>query len=183
MDWLPLRNALHPKKIQGLYECALVLSLSPELREFVNSQRLLFRSPELDSGQLDPHITVLYCGYQNHDAIGVLYRLAEEHNTKVATFKIKDVNSFSNQSGVLTNIHYRIESEHLQELHATLLESFVREVGNVQTPFVGTLYSPHISIFNRIAMARRDTTLIFSVPNKSIRRIAGGCHLVGELKR
>jgi 2'-5' RNA ligase len=182
MEWIPLRNALSSEDIRGTQECALVLSLSHELCDFVNSQRSLSGFPDLACRQLDPHITVLYCGYQTPDAIQVLCQLAKAHRSKVVNFEIKEVHCFSNRSGVLTNIHYQIESEQVRELHAALLEASIQNVGPPQTPYVGSLFSPHISIFDRVA-----TQLLapahFSIPNGSIRRIAGGCHLVGELKR
>lgn len=182
MNWLRLHNALDTGAIDEVHECALVLSLEEGLRERVNRERQLFGDDKLLQRQLDPHITLLYCGFQPPAQLKRLDELGAGFVAREIEFQVKDVSIFYNRAGLLTNVHYTVESAGLHALHRELLAAY-RDAGfQMHTPYVGDHYTPHISIFDRLVMPKTVSTL-FKPPNTDETHRAGGCHLVGEKQR
>ncbi len=180
MGWKDLRNALSVESVQERHECALTLSLEPELAEFVVDLRRSLGRDELANRQLDPHITVLYCGFNEPPAIAALAKIAECFRTRRVKFSILDIGVFYNRAGLLTNIHYKLDSPELHVLHVEALEAYKHAGFQFQTPHVGEAYTPHISIFDRLAMPKTIQMLV-NLPPKLVGHYAGNCHLIGEL--
>jgi len=179
--WKPLRNEMTPGVLDDTHECAIVLAVQPDFAAYVDEQRQLFGSVELIARQLDPHITVMYCGYQEPKDLRVRSQFAAQFNAIEVEFHVTQVGAFYNRSGLLTNIHYCIESESLRSLHQTILEEYLALFGRTHTPYVGAQYTPHVSIFDRVAMPKTAISL-FARPPERVAWRAGGAHLVGERK-
>ena len=179
MSWPKLRNALNVESIHDTHECALTLSLESELAGFVVNQRKQLGRDDLIDRQLDPHITVLYCGFKDPAALGALAGIADRFHERTVEFEIRDIAVFYNRAGLLTNVHYSLESPQAHELHNEVLDAYRQEGFQVHTPYVGLHYTPHISIFDRLAMPKTVSMLI-EKPTRLKGRHAGGCHLIGE---
>lgn len=179
MRWSRLRNALNVESIHDPHECALTLSLESELAGFVIGQRKLLGREDLIERQLDPHITVLYCGFKDPSALATLAVIAERFHPCSVEFQIRDVAVFYNRAGLLTNVHYALESPQLHSLHNEVLEAYKQAGFPLSTPYVGQHYKPHISIFDRLAMPK-TVSMLLEKPPRIQGHLAGGCHLIGE---
>jgi 2'-5' RNA ligase len=179
MSWPKLRNALNVESIHDTHECALTLSLDPELAGFVVGQRKLLGRDDLIDRQLDPHITVLYCGFEDPPAMASLAVIAECFHSRNVEFQIRDIGVFYNRAGLLTNVHYSLESPQLHVLHSDILDAYKQAGLKLHTPYVGRHYTPHISIFDRLAMPK-TVSMLLEMPPRLHGHVAGGCHLIGE---
>jgi 2'-5' RNA ligase len=178
MVWNQLGNALRAPGDAVLHECAIVLSLEPALQDLVLRARRRFASA-MAANQLEPHITLLYCGVRGPAEIARLSAIAERHAMREVEFRVDGVGQFSNAAGVVTNLHYRVESPALHALHADVVAAY-SDAGFVpRTRYQGALYRPHISILDRVILSPADMDDGLPLGSAGPHR-AGGAHLVGE---
>ena len=174
-----LRNRLNLDAISDTHECALVLSVEPELHNHVIVERHRFANDEVIARQLDPHITLLYGGFQPPEVLRQMEQLAISLATARVSFEIGDIATFSNRNGFITNIHFRVHSEQLHALHLDALRRYGELGLKLQTAYAGPHYVPHMSVYDRILLPKNITTMISRPPcTRSYQ--AGACHLVGE---
>ncbi|RSZ58877.1 2'-5' RNA ligase family protein [Massilia atriviolacea] len=181
MNWISLRNRLRTDELTEVHECALVLSVDQTLVDHVTAQRHRFGTDDVIARQLDPHITLLYGGFQPPEVLRQLETLATELAPAQAEFQVSSVGTFTNRNGFVTNVHFRVESGQLHDLHMRALHRYAELGLRLQTSYVGAQYVPHLSIFDRILLPKNMGTMM-STPPGGQRFRAGACHLVGELK-
>jgi len=175
-----LRNRLAVERIGAVHECAIVLAVDAGLREQVEAERRRFGSEQVVERQLDPHITLLYGGFQPPATLRRLDALARAFAGEEIEVVLDGVDVFANRNGFITNIHYRIRSDALYALHRAALRGFAELSLPLQTSYVDAHYVPHLSIFDRVLLPK-DLTTLMTLPERRHWR-AGGCQLIGEAR-
>ncbi len=178
MAWKQLGNVLRPADDAGLHECAIVLSLEPALRREILRTRRGFGSGMV-ANQLEPHITLLYCGVREAAEIARLAAIAARHAIREVEFAIMGIGHFTNATGQVTNLHYGLGSPALHALHGELAGAYADAGFAPCTPYAGARYYPHISLFDRVVLEGADAGRV-PLPTHTGPYRAGGAHLIGE---
>lgn len=182
MVWKRLGNVLRRTESTALHECAIVLSLDAALHRRILRARRAFGSA-LAANQLEPHITLLYCGVRGSDEIVRLEAIAQRFSVREVEFGIMGMGQFSTAAGVITNLHYRLDSTSLHALHAEIVLAYSDAGFAHCTPYVGPRYQPHISLLDRVVVRDADETGVEAGAGAALpsgRYRAGGAHLIGE---
>lgn len=177
MTWQPLSNVLHLHDSNVKHECAIVLSLDPTLRNSVESARRESSWAAVAGDQLDPHITLLYCGVRQGSELADIIALARRFSSREVEFRLSGVGTFRDRRGRITNIHYQVTSEQVEAFHREVLEAYRLMGMDFRTPYVGSAYVPHISIFDRLTASLDSPDVRSPLPGA---HRAGCCHAIGE---
>lgn len=161
----------------GNCACALALCVEPGLAAHVAAARRHYALAQPWSPQLDPHITVLYCGVQPPAVLHRLAVLAAHFSADAVDVTLDRAAAFSNPDGQVVNVHFRLHSAALLALHRAALRAYL-DLGLVlQTPYAGAAYVPHLSVLDRI---RWPAPAPLPAMPAQLDWRAGGCQLIVE---
>lgn len=172
----------HDALIPGArYESALVFGLPDALNDYVEELRRELALPAPSEDMLAPHLTVLFVGHWTAETLEYYRRAIASLAPVRVEVVFSKLGFFGTREGI-SNVHLAVESERgLRSLHAKAIVECAAAGWTPQTDFLGPRYSPHVSVFDRLALPASLGSVIEHVAVKRIEVELTELTLIGKV--
>jgi len=139
--------------VMSRYESALVYALPDDVVAHVEALRRSLGVEAPPEFQLEPHLTVLFLGHMDGTQLLALWQCLHQHRGATTEVGLQNLGTFRSGSRV-TNIHIRVApGAEILALHERVRQACSQFRWFAPGPYVGSGYTPHISVFDGIDIA------------------------------